>query len=507
MADADAPTTSLEVNETDLKKPREEEAAEEPPAKRQNVGEPESTLVGPTGKERQKGTCLRWVSEKGFGFLRQEGSDIDIFCHSSAITDGVRLEEGAAVEFDMVVIGGSEDKPRAQQVTGGVGQSGLMPSSEELPEGRVTGIVLRWNPKGFGFIQCDQDGEETFVHASAIQDATALTVGAKVQFDLTTDPQGKRRAEKVTGGSGSNPANGQAGRMTGKIVRWNERGFGFIQCDQDGEETFVHASAVTDGTQLGEGAMVSFVLTSDQSGKRRAEVVTSMQGGMMGGPMGGMPGYPMGGGYNPYGMMQQQPMGYGGYPQQGMQQQYGGYPQQGMQQQQQQQQQQQPPMPTGYPQQQQQQQQQQQSQQAYSQPAPAYTAPLAEGRSSGVVLRWNERGFGFLKCDQDGEETFVHASAIQNAMQTPATLDVGGRIEFTLTSDPAGKRRAENVTLVAGDAASSYQQPQQGYQPQPTYGQPPAQPPATGGWQTLHDDQQRPYYFNPSTGVSQWEKP
>merc|ERR1711865_189830 len=265
MADADAPTTSLEVNETDLKKPREEEAAEEPPAKRQNVGEPESTLVGPTGKERQKGTCLRWVSEKGFGFLRQEGSDIDIFCHSSAITDGVRLEEGAAVEFDMVVIGGSEDKPRAQQVTGGVGQSGLMPSSEELPEGRVTGIVLRWNPKGFGFIQCDQDGEETFVHASA----------------------------------------------------------------------------VTDGTQLGEGAMVSFVLTSDQSGKRRAEVVTSMQGGMMGGPMGGMPGYPMGGGYNPYGMMQQQPMGYGGYPQQGMQQQYGGYPQQGMQQQQQQQQQQQ----------------------------------------------------------------------------------------------------------------------------------------------------------------------
>merc|ERR1712166_330238 len=450
------------------------EETDAPPAKRQNVGADAGAVVGPTGKERQTGTCLRWVAEKGFGFLRQEGSETDIFCHSSSVTDGTRVEEGATVTFELVVIPGSEDKPRANAVIGGVGQAGLASNAAALANGRVTGVVLRWNPKGFGFIQCDQDGEETFVHASALTDATMLSVGAKVEFDLTTDPQGKRRAEKVTGGAGGPGAHGPAnGRLTGKVLRWNERGFGFIQCDQDGEETFCHASAVTDGTQLAEGAMVEFALTTDPSGKRRAEVVTTRNPMMMGGgyPMGGMPGYPP----SPYGMMPQYPPQ--GYPQQyppQQQQAYGGYPQQG----------------GSAPQQQ-----------------AAYTAPLADGRSSGVVLRWNERGFGFLKCDQDGEETFVHASAIQNAMSTPATLNVGDKIEFTLTSDPHGKRRAEAVSCVADNQAPpAYQQqaaPQQAYQPQPVYGQ----AAEAGGWQTLHDDQQRPYYFNPTTGVSQWEKP
>ena len=83
MADAEAPSTSLEVNETDLKKPREEEAAEEPPAKRQNVGEPESTLVGPTGKERQKGTCLHQKQPVGLHGppKRQMGIKSDIKEH------------------------------------------------------------------------------------------------------------------------------------------------------------------------------------------------------------------------------------------------------------------------------------------------------------------------------------------------------------------------------------------------------------------------------------------
>jgi cold shock CspA family protein len=235
--------------------------------------------------------------------------------------------------------------------------------------------------------------------------------------------------------------------------------------------------------------MVEFTLTTDPSGKRRAEVV-NIRNAMMGGPMGGIPGYPMGGmsGYPPYGMMPQYPPQ--GYPLQGY---GGGYPPQ--------QQQQQPPMPGGYP-------QQQQPQQAYAQPAqlqPAYTAPLPDGRSSGVILRWNERGFGFLKCDQDGEETFVHASAIQNAMSTPAKLAVGARVEFTLSSDPQGKRRAEMVTEVADNppAAHGQQHGQQAYQPQPVYGQ----AAEASGWQTLQDDQRRTYYFNPTTGVSQWEKP
>lgn len=29
----------------------------------------------------------------------------------------------------------------------------------------------------------------------------------------------------------------------------------------------------------------------------------------------------------------------------------------------------------------------------------------------------------------------------------------------------------------------------------------------SGAWQELHDDQGRAYYYNASTGVTQWERP
>ena len=52
----------------------------------------------PTGK-------VKWFSDaKGYGFIRAEGSETDIFVHYSNIqADGYRsLKEGDAVEFDMV---------------------------------------------------------------------------------------------------------------------------------------------------------------------------------------------------------------------------------------------------------------------------------------------------------------------------------------------------------------------------------------------------------------------
>ena len=65
----EAPTEQPVAEEPELKKPREDEETDAPPAKRQNVGADAGAVVGPTGKERQTGTCLRWVAEKGFGFL------------------------------------------------------------------------------------------------------------------------------------------------------------------------------------------------------------------------------------------------------------------------------------------------------------------------------------------------------------------------------------------------------------------------------------------------------
>merc|ERR1711865_91809 len=59
------------------------------------------------------------------------------------------------------------------------------------------------------------------------------------------------------------------------------------------------------------------------------------------------------------------------------------------------------------------------------------------------------------------------------------------------------------------DQSAAYGQQQQpaAYAQQPQQPQQPPAPEAAAGWQTLYDPQQRPYYYNPATGVTQWEKP
>ena len=46
----------------------------------------------------------------------------------------------------------------------------------------MTGVALRWNEKGFGFIKPDDGGEDVFCHFSGIKDGKSLTQGAKVEF-------------------------------------------------------------------------------------------------------------------------------------------------------------------------------------------------------------------------------------------------------------------------------------------------------------------------------------
>ena len=67
---------------------------------------------------------------------------------------------------------------------------------------------------------------------------------------------------------------------------------------------------------------------------------------------------------------------------------------------------------------------------------------------TGVVKWFNgEKGFGFIKPDQGGDDVFVHASALQNSGL--ADLQDGQKVEYELGQDRrTGKSKAESVRLL-----------------------------------------------------------
>ena len=66
--------------------------------------------------ERIEGTVKWFNAEKGYGFIKQNGSETDVFVHHTAIQmEGYRkLEEGDVVEFEIVE---GRKGPQASEVT------------------------------------------------------------------------------------------------------------------------------------------------------------------------------------------------------------------------------------------------------------------------------------------------------------------------------------------------------------------------------------------------------
>ena len=66
------------------------------------------------------------------------------------------------------------------------------------------------------------------------------------------------------------------GRITGKVKWFNaQKGYGFLVCDNDGKEVFVHYSAISgDGYKtLKEGEKVEFEITEGNKGPQARNVV------------------------------------------------------------------------------------------------------------------------------------------------------------------------------------------------------------------------------------------
>ncbi|MXO91241.1 cold-shock protein [Pontixanthobacter aquaemixtae] len=150
-----------------------------------------------------KGVVKFFNSQKGFGFIQQEGGGEDVFVHISAVERaGLQgLAEGQGLEYNLVDRGG---KTSAQdlQVVGDViavesGGDRGGPPQRELTGEKATGTVKFFNSmKGFGFLVRDDGQPDAFVHISAVERSglTAINEGERYQFDLEVDRRGKHSA-------------------------------------------------------------------------------------------------------------------------------------------------------------------------------------------------------------------------------------------------------------------------------------------------------------------------
>ena len=158
-----------------------------------------------------KGTVKFFNSQKGFGFIQQEGGGEDVFVHISAVERaGLEgLAEGQQLEFNLVDRGG---KVSAQdlQVVGDViavesrGDAGGAPRRELTGE-KATGTVKFFNSmKGFGFLTRDDGQPDAFVHISAVERSglAGINEGERYEFDLEVDRRGKHSAVNLVPAQG-----------------------------------------------------------------------------------------------------------------------------------------------------------------------------------------------------------------------------------------------------------------------------------------------------------------
>jgi cold shock protein len=210
---------------------------------------------------------------------------------------------------------------------GGGGFGGGAPRGPAMPAqvvGSGKGIVKFFNgQKGFGFIACDEQPDDVFVHISAVEQAglTGLAEGQPLEFTLVdrggkvsaTDliiegdplpvPERAPRPERSggfdrgdRGGFGGGDRGGFRGgdrggdrggpqreltgeRANGTVKFFNDmKGFGFVQRDDGGEDVFVHISAL-ERSGLGplqQNDRIAFDIESDRRGKFSAANVNKI---------------------------------------------------------------------------------------------------------------------------------------------------------------------------------------------------------------------------------------
>jgi CspA family cold shock protein len=214
---------------------------------------------------------------------------------------------------------GSGDRGGGGFRGGGFGGAPRGPAMPAQVVGSGKGIVKFFNgQKGFGFIQCDEQPADVFVHISAVEQAglTGLAEGQPLEFTLVdrggkvsaTDliiegdplpvPERAPRSERGgfdrdrsgdrsgfrggdRGGDRGGPQRELTGeRANGTVKFFNDmKGFGFVQRDDGGEDVFVHISSLERSGMgpLQQNDRISFDIEIDRRGKFSAANLSKLE--------------------------------------------------------------------------------------------------------------------------------------------------------------------------------------------------------------------------------------
>ncbi len=356
-----------------------------------------------------QGTVKWFNAEKGFGFIEPDDGGQDVFAHFSAIADdgGFRsLDEGQRVEYTA----SSGDRGMQADSIQPLGRGGGRPVREERGHrddprqvraprasrggGGSEGTVRWFNAeKGFGFIEPDDGGDDVFVHFSAIADDggyRSLDEGQRVEYTASPGQRGMQADSVQPLGGGRPPQREERGRRDDRAPRGRsgggsegtvrffnaEKGFGFIEPDEGGDDVFVHFSAIEDDggyRSLDEGQRVEYTASPGQRGMQADSV------------------RPLGGGRAPARYDDRRDDRRDDRPRR-------------------------------------------------DDRAPrAPRAPRAGGGGAQGTVRWfnAEKGFGFIEPDEGGDDVFVHFSAIAD-VGGYRSLDEGQRVEYTASAGDRG---------------------------------------------------------------------
>jgi cold shock CspA family protein len=262
---------------------------------------------------------VKWFHRvRGFGFVTRNDTQEDVFVHYSSLKPvGINLARSKKrlnlmdkekVQFDVVK---TADGYEAVNVVGKNGyliidiiahKRDILPYDLQIiNDERVTGTVKWFNVKiKYGFIHCDYNNEDVFVHSSAIiknnpnKFKPSLSEGEPVEFDILKRADNKLEAVNVSGPEGHNVQGSRFSpdksedatnkkyteqNVIGKVKWFNVKaGFGFINRNDNGQDVYAHYSAIINKNpnhrvrSLADGELVDFNIIEGSKGAEATDI-------------------------------------------------------------------------------------------------------------------------------------------------------------------------------------------------------------------------------------------